>query len=244
MGSGRSPARSGLGRVEDPKNSAQQVEFRVLEETKEVVIRLSGRGDQVVRSEDAVPWIFGYGSLIWRPSFPHAERRPARLAGWSRRFWQGSTDHRGVPGAPGRVVTLVREAGALCWGMAYRLEAARRAEVLALLDHREQGGYERNVVELELELEPESAEPEPPSAATSTNLRSERFVSALVYVATPANPNYLGPASLDEIALQVAGARGPSGDNREYVVRLAETLREHGARDSHVFELAARLSAA
>jgi len=64
-------------------------------------------------------WIFGYGSLVWRPSFPHRERRPAILSGFARRFWQGSTDHRGVPGAPGRVVTLVAEAGAECWGMVY-----------------------------------------------------------------------------------------------------------------------------
>ena len=68
-------------------------------------------------------WIFGYGSLVWRPDIPHDERRPAWIRGFARRFWQGSTDHRGVPEAPGRVVTLVRDEAARCWGAAYRVAA-------------------------------------------------------------------------------------------------------------------------
>ncbi|RZA31933.1 MAG: gamma-glutamylcyclotransferase, partial [Lysobacteraceae bacterium] len=64
-------------------------------------------------------WLFGYGSLIWKADFPYIERRPASIGGWSRRFWQGSHDHRGTGSAPGRVVTLVAEDGATCHGMAY-----------------------------------------------------------------------------------------------------------------------------
>src|SRR4051794_30875562 len=99
---------------------------------------------------DEETWIFGYGSLVWRPSFPHAERQRAILKGYARRFWQGSTDHRGVPEAPGRVVTLIAEASARCVGVAYRVEPGDRDEVLAALDHREKGGYARHVVSLEL----------------------------------------------------------------------------------------------
>jgi cation transport regulator ChaC len=176
--------------------------------------------------DDAEPeWIFGYGSLVWRPAFPFEERRAAWIAGFARRFWQGSTDHRGLPGAPGRVVTLVPEPGARCWGMAYRVAAAERAAVVRLLDHREQGGYERRRVELQL--------------ATSAETRSR--AEGIVYFATPENPNYLGEAPLHEIAAQVRRSAGPSGPNLEYVPRLAESLRALGAEDDHVFALEAAL---
>jgi len=163
-------------------------------------------------------WIFGYGSLVWRPDFPFVDRRPAWIEGWIRRFWQGSTDHRGVPGAPGRVVTLLPEARAVCWGMAYRIGAADAAGVMAHLDYREKGGYRL--------------------ATTRLFFSSDTGVDdGLVYVATPDNPNYLGPAETDAIVRQVRASRGPSGSNDEYVLRLAEALREIGAEDDHVFEL-------
>jgi len=161
-------------------------------------------------------WIFGYGSLIWRPDFPYAERRPAAIAGWARRFWQGSTDHRGVPSAPGRVVTLVPRARAICWGMAYRIAASDSGEVMAHLDYREKGGYSVERVGLEFAFSDGAAE-------------------GLVYIATPDNPNFLGPAPPALIARQVCASTGPSGPNDEYVLRLAEALREIGARDDHVF---------
>lgn len=168
-------------------------------------------------------WIFGYGSLLWRPAFPHVERRTGSVDGWARRFWQGSTDHRGVPQAPGRVVTLVPEPGAECWGAVYRVDRARRDEVLRSLDHREKGGFER----LSLDVKLRDGAP--------------AWVSALSYVATPGNPNYLGSAPLSAIAEQVRASVGPSGSNVEYVLRLAAALRGLGAQDSHVFAVAERL---
>jgi len=166
-------------------------------------------------------WIFGYGSLVWRPAFAYRRRRAAFVRGFARRFWQGSTDHRGNPGAPGRVVTLIEDGAALCWGAAYELEPDSAPDVLAALDHREKGGYER--LELTLHLHEDGA-----------------LVGAepgLVYVATPDNHNYLGPAPLERIAGQVRGSTGPSGHNLEYVLRLADSLREMSATDEHVFAL-------
>jgi glutathione-specific gamma-glutamylcyclotransferase len=161
-------------------------------------------------------WIFGYGSLIWRPDYPYAECGQATIEGWSRRFWQGSTDHRGVPGAPGRVVTLAPEPAAICWGKAYRIGESDREAVLAHLDHREKGGYALEPVTLLL---------------TEKSARIDGFV----YIATPDNPNYIGPADEADIARVVLKSRGPSGPNDEYVLRLAAALRDMKAADPHVF---------
>ena len=169
-------------------------------------------------------FVFGYGSLLWRPGFPYRERVVARLRGMSRRFWQGSPDHRGSPDAPGRVVTLIDEPGSECWGAAYRVDASLWSEIAARLDERESGGFER--VEVLLEVEGGSQDVEP----------------ALVYVARAGNPNFLGPASLPAIGAQVRSASGRSGTNLDYVLRLAAALQEIGKCDEHVFALAEHLA--
>ena len=167
-------------------------------------------------------WIFGYGSLVWRPAFEHEERQPARVEGFVRRFWQGSTDHRGVPGAPGRVVTLLPAPGAWCTGAAYRVAPERAQAVLDGLDFREKGGYRRQRLPI--------------------HLQDGRVIpDGLLYRATPDNDNYLGPASLDAIAAQICSSRGPSGENLEYLLRLGAALREMGMPDPHIESLIQRL---
>lgn len=161
-------------------------------------------------------WVFGYGSLVWRPAFPFAERRVAVLEGYARRFWQGSPDHRGTPEAPGRVVTLVASPGTRCTGMAYRLRPEDTEDVLAALDHREQAGYAR----LDLQV-----------ATTSGP------VACLTYMATSDNPCFLGPAPLADMAAQIGRCVGPSGPNERYLRELARTLDDLGAPAPHVTAL-------
>jgi cation transport regulator ChaC len=164
-------------------------------------------------------WLFGYGSLIYKTDFPFLERRPARLHGWTRRFWQGSHDHRGTPDAPGRVVTLVPQDDATCTGVAYRISPA----TFAPLDHREKNGYLR--------------------LATALRLDDGRDVEGVVYIATADNAAFLGPASEHAIARQIAASHGPSGPNRDYLLQLADALRELGADDPHVFAIERELLA-
>jgi cation transport regulator ChaC len=171
-----------------------------------------------VPAQDGSTWVFGYGSLIWRPDFDYLERRPARVHGWQRRFWQGSHDHRGLPHAPGRVVTLVPAEGGRCDGMAYRVAEDVLEATFAALDYREKNGYER--VEVTLSF--------------TSHGGHERGV---VYVAPIGNGAYLGPAPLAAIARQIAASRGPSGHNADYLLRLAEALRALDAHDPHVFDL-------
>ena len=177
-------------------------------------------------------WLFGYGSLIFRPAIPFVERRPARVRGWTRRFWQWSTDHRGEPWRPGRVVTLVPAADDCCWGIAYRLPEADAETILADLDIRERGGYVRMEIELELAA--------PAEQELDASPASSRVVTGLTYQAWPGNRNYAGPAPLAEIAAQVLDATGPSGANADYVRDLQAALNALGAGDPHVAALAVR----
>jgi glutathione-specific gamma-glutamylcyclotransferase len=165
---------------------------------------------------DGSTWVFGYGSLIWHQDFPFREARRAYIDGWTRRFWQGSHDHRGVPGDPGRVVTLIESPGERCYGRAFLVDA----ETFAHLDHRERNGYERYRLPIHF---------------------ADAHVPGVVYVAPVNNVAYLGEAPVEEIAAQIRRCAGPSGHNRDYVIELARALRDLGIHDPHVFEIEARL---
>lgn len=157
-------------------------------------------------------WVFGYGSVMWRQDFPYLDAHNAYIEGWTRRFWQGSHDHRGVQADPGRVVTLIEAPGERCYGRAFLIEP----DILEHLDHREKNGYERSTVDVYFD---DASEP------------------SIVYIAATSNFAFLGDAPLEEIAAQIKRCAGPSGTNIDYLLELAHTLRQLGVCDPHVFEL-------
>ena len=163
-------------------------------------------------------WLFGYGSIMWKTGFNFETSELSLAKGWARRFWQGSTDHRGTPDFPGRVVTLVESASEHCWGTAYRLPPCEATRILEDLDYREKGGYDRTELPL--------------------TRRCSQTIAGITYIAHPHNPNYLGESSLENIARQISCSTGPSGSNKEYILELHQTLKQHDIQDVHVEALA------
>ncbi len=80
-------------------------------------------------------WVFGYGSLMWRPNFPHTETQPALLKGYHRSLCIYSTEYRGTYQQPGLVLGLDR--GGSCRGQAFRVAGKDAQEVIAYLHERE-----------------------------------------------------------------------------------------------------------
>lgn len=165
-------------------------------------------------------WVFGYGSLVWKPGFQFGQTRVGSVQGFARRFWQGNETHRGVPGKPGRVATLVEEKEVITFGLALELTGE---EALEYLNNREMtlGGYTQHITMFSPAEEGVEAFP------------------VLVYVATASSGYWLGPAPAHQIAEQVVTSTGPSGHNVEYVLRLAEWVHETLPEvvDDHLFDI-------
>ncbi len=169
-------------------------------------------------------YVFGYGSLLWKPGFEHAGAHPALLRGYHRRFCLWSREYRGTPEAPGLVLGLDR--GGACRGLAFRVPAQDAARVVAYLDGRENPGgiefYVRRVLPVRL-------------------LDSGRLVRAIAYVANRAHASYGRPCHVTAAAAIARGV-GNMGPNRDYLLHTLAQLRRLGVRDAGLDRIAALLS--
>jgi len=166
-------------------------------------------------------WVFGYGSLMWRPGFPHASRCPALLRGWRRSLCVYSHVYRGTPQRPGLVLGLDR--GGACRGVAFLVDPADREAVIGYLRDREQ------VTAVYLERN------------APIVLESGERAFALTYVADRAHPQYAGRLQRSEMLAIVRASSGRSGQNAEYVTQTHRHLLAMGVRDGELDWLSGQL---
>jgi cation transport protein ChaC len=171
-------------------------------------------------------WVFGYGSLMWRPGFPFLDRVEARLIGAHRALCVYSFHHRGTPERPGLVFGL--DLGGACRGIAYRVAAAERDRTVAYLRTREQVTmvYRESTRPVWLKCEP------------------ERRVTALCYMVDRGHPQYAGRLSMEQQLHHVRQGHGQSGANRDYVIATVGAMESLGLRETALHLLAARLKGA
>src|SRR5437016_1378702 len=168
-------------------------------------------------------WVFGYGSLMWRPGFEFIEQAPARLIGEHRALCVYSFVHRGTPEKPGLVLGLDR--GGACRGVAFRVAEKDRAATIAYLREREQVTSVYREVTRSVWLENEA----------------RQRVSALAYVVDRGHVQYAGRLSLAEQLRHVQQGHGRSGINRDYVLATVKAIEAAGFRDTQLHRLAAML---
>lgn len=168
-------------------------------------------------------WVFGYGSLLWRPGFAFTERIPARVTGLHRSLCVYSFVHRGTPERPGLVLGLDR--GGACRGIAFHVAPADRAATIEYLREREQA----TSVYLEV------------LRGVTLLGQQERRIEALTYVVDRGHPQYAGKLSLDERLHLIRQGHGRSGPNPEYVLATVAELEALGCRDAELHMLAERL---
>lgn len=167
-------------------------------------------------------WVFGYGSLLWNPGFTPAETVRARLDGYNRSFCMLSIHHRGSVEDPGLVLALDVHEGAVCTGVAFRVDPAQEAQTLDMLRERElvSSAYFERIVTLQAD--------------------DGRQISALAYVINPDHAQYC-QFDLETQAQMIARSTGGRGPNAEYLFNTADHLTEMGITDPEMAWLVARV---
>lgn len=170
--------------------------------------------DFVARLPRGDLWVFGYGSLMWSPGFSYTHKALGRAHGYHRALCILSTRYRGTRRRPGLVMGLCR--GGSCWGMAFRVPAARARFVLRRLWEREMN---RRVYAPKL---------------VPVHLRSGHTVRALAFLADTAHPAYVRELDLHGRARLVAQGIGQRGHCLDYIRNTLDHMHEVGVRDPHL----------
>jgi len=168
-------------------------------------------------------WVFGYGSLIWRPGFAFIRSERALLRGAHRSLCIYSHTYRGTPEVPGLVFGLAR--GGSCGGMAFGVDDAIWLETLQYLRDRE----------LVSDAYREALRP--------VRLAGGETVEAIAYLVDESHPQYAGRLGLAEQVRLVKRGIGNSGANTDYVLNTAAHLRTLGIRDQALEMLVVALEA-
>lgn len=163
-------------------------------------------------------WVFGYGSLMWKPEFPFLERHAAHVHGFHRAFCVYSHVYRGTRARPGLVLAL--DSGGSCRGVAYRVAASSAGAVVERLVRREMVTrvYRPRWV--------------------STRLADGRLVRAHTYTAAHDHEQYAGKLAPADAARVIRGGVGRSGHNVDYLKATVDHLAELGIADRALLRIA------
>jgi len=167
-------------------------------------------------------WVFGYGSLMWRPGFPYLRSAQAVLAGYHRSFCVYSHVWRGTVEKPGLVLGLTP--GGSCRGVAFQVAEADRADVIEYLHDRELGTYAYLPLTLPVEL------------------AGGASVAAYCFVADTDHPQYAGDLPQDEAVAIIMEASGKGGLNRDYLINTVKEIDRHGYGEPQLRDLLAEVA--
>jgi len=156
-------------------------------------------------------WVFGYGSLMWKPEFPFVKAEPALLRGWHRAFCVWSVHYRGTVEKPGLVLGLDR--GGACRGRAFLVAPKDAAEVANYLHEREMvtGVYEPRYVTIEL--------------------ASGKRATAATFLADRHHSQYAGKLKPAKLIRIICEGHGSAGSNLDYLRNTVRHLDELGIAD-------------
>ena len=173
--------------------------------------------------EGQAVWVFGYGSLLWKPCFEVVEQVSAVLPGWHRAFCIRITRFRGTPEEPGLMMSLMP--GGSCRGALFRVASDRVVDDLRKLWRRE------------MTVKPPNTPPRWIQAKTAQGL-----MPGIVFAADRCGPNYVSGLTEDDIAVILCKAAGHWGSGAEYLMETVDQLERLGIRDANLWRLQKRVA--